>query len=85
MFPILFRRQGAQFLPFDLLNGFPAFHVKTNIADFHDLIVAWADTSPISAEVRGKWGRQGGGQNTGHSRPKYRTFPNSPLVEPLVS
>ena len=35
MFPIPFRRQGAQLLPLDLLDGFPAFHVRTNIANVH--------------------------------------------------
>jgi hypothetical protein len=35
MFPVTFWRKGAQFLPFDLLDGFPAFLVKADISDFH--------------------------------------------------
>ncbi len=35
MLPILFWRQGTQLLPFDFLDGFPAFLVKTDVADVH--------------------------------------------------
>jgi hypothetical protein len=36
LFPsMLLQGHGAQFIPFDLLNGVPALHVKANITSFH--------------------------------------------------
>lgn len=46
LFPVFLNRHGAQCLPFDLFDGFPAFSIKLHIEiGIHRLIIAPANAS----------------------------------------
>ena len=43
LLPVFFNRHGAQFLPFDFLNGFPTITIRLNVKiGIHGLIIALA-------------------------------------------